>query len=208
MGSPWWVIATANCADTDDSLDHEGFVVTVGEFDLLTEEGTEQSVHIDKVYRHPYYASDLECDIALIRLAAPLTFDDNVQPIGLADFGAEFTGMCEESGWSQNAKMLKMQYGAVSPISTLACKGNPLGGYVSTYAFCGGNSPEDQSAPMCPGFTGSPLVCDGTLAGLQSFTEACGAPGAPTVYTKIGALRDWVDWVVAKYPDSLDSSTW
>merc|ERR1712215_228339 len=65
--SPWWVIATANCADTDDSLDHNNFVVVAGEFDLATDEATEQTIHVDKVFRHPYYSSDLGCDIALVR---------------------------------------------------------------------------------------------------------------------------------------------
>ena len=40
--SPRWVITTASCADTADSLDHDKFRVVAGEWDLGAEEGTEQ----------------------------------------------------------------------------------------------------------------------------------------------------------------------
>ena len=62
------------------------------------------------------------------------------------------------------------------------------------------------TAVMCPGYTGSPLVCpdaEGSLvlAGLQSFTYSCLTPGAPSVYAEIGDLRDWVDYILEKYED-------
>ena len=64
--TPWWVLTTANCADIDDSLDHDHFLVVAGEFDLMAGDGTEQVRHVEKVFRHPYYSAE-GCDIALIR---------------------------------------------------------------------------------------------------------------------------------------------
>jgi len=199
--SPWWVLTTAYCADTDDSLDHDHFLVVAGEFDLHTMEGTEQTVHVEKVYRHPYYSSKQGCDIALVRLNTSLTLNPWVQPVDMADLGQEFSGSCQESGWSQQGSHFKMQWAEPSVISTEECKTiDNIGPNIGFASFCGGSN-EDNRAEMCPGYTGSPLVCGGVLAGLQSYTYVCGEQQQPSVYTKVAALRDWADWVIAKYND-------
>merc|ERR1711915_350552 len=107
--SPWWVLSTATCADTDDSLDHEHFIVVAGEWDLQQGDGTEQVRHVDKVFRHPYF-SEQGCDIALIRLNASLEFGEFVSSVSLANMNEKFTGSCIESGWSQLGQHLKLQY--------------------------------------------------------------------------------------------------
>ena len=88
--------------------------------------------------------------------------------------------------------------------------------------MCAG-AEETGTAVMCPGYTGSPLLCEDVdtgevvLAGLQSYTWACGTQvrrthdghhghksllqGAPSVYTDIGAVRDWVDFILSQYQD-------
>ena len=67
--SPWCILSTGTCADTDDSLDHDNFLVVAGEFNLMAVDGTEQVRHVEKVFRHPYF-SEQGCDIALIRYPA------------------------------------------------------------------------------------------------------------------------------------------
>ena len=68
--------------------------------------------------------------------------------------------------------------------------------------MCGGEE-DTGTAVMCPGYTGSPLVCpegeEMVLAGLQSFTYSCGTQGAPSVYTNISALADWVEYIISKH---------
>jgi len=200
-----WVISTATCADTDDSLDHNNFMVVAGEWDISSDDGTEQAVHVEKVYRHPYFSADQSFDIALIRLASPLNLT-GLATVELAADGESFQGHCTEVGWSQLAGKRKMQVGHPLYISTVYCQHNAImGDLIDFTSFCGTNSETDK-AEMCPGYLGSPMLCSSenggeVLAGLQSATYQCGEPGVPSTYTKIAALRDWVDYVLGKYPD-------
>ena len=57
MVSPWWVVTTAVCAQLDENLDPEHFVVVAGDWDLGAEEATEQAAHVEAVYAHPYFSS-------------------------------------------------------------------------------------------------------------------------------------------------------
>ena len=98
-----------------------------------------------------------------------------------------------------------MQYAEPSILPTEECKANPSTGEMGYGTICAG-AEGSGTAEMCPGYTGSPLVCarpdnSTVLAGLQAFTYSCLEPGAPTVYTEVAALRDWVEYVMAKRED-------
>ncbi|XP_023343330.1 urokinase-type plasminogen activator [Eurytemora carolleeae] len=98
-----------------------------------------------------------------------------------------------------------MQMGHPLYISTQDCQANPeIGSDVSFSTFCGIN-PATNTAEMCPGFVGSPVLCNNgqqdILAGFQSYTMACNKEGVPSTYTKISALRDWIDYTLSKYQD-------
>jgi len=198
----WWVLTTASCADIDDSLDHDHFLVVAGEYDLVAGDGTEQVRHVERVVRHPYFSTE-GCDIALIRLNVSLDFDEFVSPISLADMGEEFSGDCSESGWSQLGHHLTMQYAQPAILNTEECRGNPSAGQLGYGAICAGHD-GTGTAEMCPGYNGSPLACvrqdtnTTVLAGLQMFTYSCMEQGAPSVYTEVAALRDWADYVMGK----------
>jgi len=202
--SPWWVLSTATCADTDDSLDHEHFIVVAGEWDLQQGDGTEQVRHVDKVFRHPYF-SEQGCDIALIRLNASLEFGEFVSSVSLATMNEKFPGSCIESGWSQLGQHLKLQYAEPVILPTEDCQANPSTGTMGFGALCAGDQ-SSGTAVMCPGYSGSPLACSRednstALAGLQAFTYSCFESGAPSVYADVAGLRDWIDYILSKYQD-------
>ena len=112
--SPWWVVSTGLCAQTDDDLDHNNFLVVAGEWDLAAEDGTEQIRHVETVYTHPYFSAEQGGDIALIRLNSSLDLGQFVSPLPLAGFGSSYEGsLCVESGWSQLSGHKKLQYGEV-----------------------------------------------------------------------------------------------
>merc|ERR1719474_1122782 len=203
--SEMWVLSTANCADTDDAIDHNNFLIVAGEWDLNADDGTEQEVHVEKVYRHPYFSADQSCDVALVRLAAPLNLTGSGDAVLLPEAGEEFGGECTEMGWSQLAGKKKMQVGHPQYISTEECQKIPeLADNIGFSTFCGISSASNM-AEMCPGYTGSPLICPtergDVLAGFQSYTFACQTVGVPSTYTKLAALRDWIDYILSKYED-------
>ena len=137
-----------------------------------------------------------------IRLNASLEFGEFVGLIPLAELHEEFSGSCVESGWSQLGSHLKLQYAEPSLLDTEGCRANPSAGKMGYGMICAG-SKGTGTAEMCPGYTGSPLVCtrpdnSTVLTGLQAFTYSCMEQGAPSVYTEVAALRDWADYVMAK----------
>lgn len=51
----------------------------------------------------------------------------------------------------------------------------------------------------CQGDAGGPLLVDKQLVGLVSWGRGCGRPGYPTVYTFVGALRQWINETIASF---------
>merc|ERR1712212_139027 len=98
----------------------------------------------------------------------------------LPEAGEEFGGDCTEMGWPE------------------------LADNIGFSTFCGISSASNM-AEMCPGYTGSPLICPtergDVLAGFQSYTFACQTVGAPSTYTKLAGLRGWIDYILSKYED-------
>ncbi|KJY34061.1 trypsin-like serine protease, partial [Streptomyces sp. NRRL S-495] len=45
----------------------------------------------------------------------------------------------------------------------------------------------------CQGDSGGPLVLSGVLVGISSWGRGCGQAGYAGVYTRVGALRSWID---------------
>jgi secreted trypsin-like serine protease len=43
---------------------------------------------------------------------------------------------------------------------------------------------------------GNPLVCDGELAGIMSYSPNCGANMKPSVYTEVYKYSDWIDGTI------------
>ena len=85
-------------------------------------------------------------------------------------------------------------------------------------AFCGYDGDTNEQSSMCPGYIGGPLTCklstfnkaiskqenvnsgdlkDGRyLVGVQSLNFACNVDQTPSLYTKLQALKEWIDYTV------------
>ncbi|XP_028167279.1 vitellin-degrading protease-like, partial [Ostrinia furnacalis] len=68
--------------------------------------------------------------------------------------------------------------------------------HVSSRMLCAGTS--EGGIDSCKGDSGGPLVHDGKLAGIVSFGKGCARKKYPGVYTKVSALRKWIDEEVRK----------
>lgn len=64
--------------------------------------------------------------------------------------------------------------------------------------ICAGDLNGNRDA--CRGDSGGPLICyrDGVelLAGVVSFGYVCGRAAKPGVYTRITAMREWIDFMI------------
>ena len=74
-----WIITTAYCAQLNDELDHNNFLVIAGEFDTQAIDGSEQLKHVQQAFVHPYFSSEQGSDVGLLRLDSPLEFNEFVQ---------------------------------------------------------------------------------------------------------------------------------
>lgn len=62
---------------------------------------------------------------------------------------------------------------------------------ITDVMFCAGSFTGEFDS--CGGDSGGPLVYNGQLIGLVSWGAGCAEWGYPGVYTKISALRPWID---------------
>ena len=145
--SPWWVISTGLCAQTDDDLDHDHFTLVAGEWDLASNDNTEQVRHVDRVFTHPYFSAEQGADIALIRLNESLVLGDYVQSVQLSELGSSFTDVtCVESGWSQLGGHMKLQFAETTVRDDEECAGNSNTGPMGFGTMCAG---EGASGGTC-----------------------------------------------------------
>merc|ERR1712223_310728 len=121
-----WVLTTGYCAQLNDDLDHPNFLVVAGDYNIgVNGEETEQIRHVQTAYVHPYFSPEQSSDIGLLKLDAPLEFNDYVKPISLAEnrdaLESTFTE-CSESGWSQQDQHFTLQKSDLVLIDTEQCQ--------------------------------------------------------------------------------------
>jgi len=156
-------------------------------------------------------------DVCLLKLDAPLEFNEYVQPLAMAPKGddpAQGT-ICVSSGWgnvlgwgstsrwNHQSMPSKLQYVEMPIVSRPKCKVDYSAFYpVTEGMICAGavgNSPFGKGISICGGDSGGALACpneNGTqqLSGIVSWVlRPCGTPNRPSVYARVGHFRDWID---------------
>jgi len=90
-----WVLTAAHC-----TFGATSFTIQAGAHNILEEETNKIEITSTVAITHEDYNDDtLANDIALIRLPSPLTFNDFIQPICLADFSASTGYRTTAVGW-------------------------------------------------------------------------------------------------------------
>jgi len=153
---------------------------------------------IEKIIVHPGYDdndNDVRHDIALFKLAKPVTFTDSLHPICLGT-QTKFANLFV-TGWGlttaqSNIMGEQLNEASLSIVSDADCK--KQWGTNGTLQLCAGG--KDRSA--CDGDSGGPLSTreGGRVhqVGLVSFGhDDCGvSSGASLVYTRIAGYLDWI----------------
>lgn len=186
-----FILTAAHC--TDD-LSAKYMTIRAGS-DSKVDGG--QIIQVEEIIQHPQYNGLIkDYDIAILKLAEPLEFGDKIKPISLQNSQAEVRAGTTAviSGWGKAQRddptsETVLQKVEVEIISSQDCKDHYKDNPVTDRMFCTSAKGKDS----CKGDSGGPLVANNKLIGLVSWGRGCGKAKFPGVYTKIAALRSWID---------------
>ncbi|XP_069476464.1 chymotrypsinogen 2-like [Ambystoma mexicanum] len=196
--SEQWVVTAAHCSVTKYHR------VVLGEHDRGSSAEAIKSIAVGQVFTHPQWNSQtINNDIALIKLATPVTFSATIQPVCLAGVGDSYPGgeVCVTSGWGKtryNALNTpnKLQQTALPLLTNDDCKKH-WSSNISDLMICAGGA----GATSCMGDSGGPLVCQRNgaynLVGIVSWGSSTCSTKIPAVYARVTKLRAWVDQIIA-----------
>ncbi|XP_018563286.1 chymotrypsin-1-like [Anoplophora glabripennis] len=198
------ILTAAHCFEDMDihtKLNISRFTVLAGTTSITKNDRWLMSV--ERAFIHESFIDDMPFsnDIALVHLAEPLEFNENVQPIQLPKAFEPIPELSTAvlTGWGLNSstngdlqetlqevnitvysdsqcEILHAETGPTSRI-THVCAGIPEGG-----------------KGQCSGDSGGPLVFDGTQIGIVSWSiKPCAREGYPGVFTKVSTYIDFLN---------------
>lgn len=157
--------------------------------------------NISRIIKHSGYSdSTFNNDIALLRMGAPVPFENGLMPVCLPQRGRSFSGLDGLiTGWG-----VKSQGGATSPVlqevtvpilSNTDCRKSKYGPRrITDNMICAGLAEGGKDA--CQGDSGGPMhIVNGTrheVVGVVSWGEGCARPGYPGVYSRVNRYLTWI----------------
>jgi len=201
--SPGYVVSAAHCTVIWDAASE--VQVVAGDHCQSKDDGTEQTVDVESLTVHENYGSpkSFENDIAVWKLAEPLTFNEAVSAIALPK-QIEDPGRSDYftvTGWGTTSAgghtpdcLMKVD---VPFVDDSRC-GLEYPFSIAESMICAGEHGKDS----CQGDSGGPLTgyVNGTryLAGIVSWGRGCAGWFSPGVYTEVSYF---VDWLAAHAPE-------
>ncbi|XP_050528451.1 venom protease-like [Daktulosphaira vitifoliae] len=197
------VLTAAHCQPQPGET--ELYMVRLGDLNLdpnVNDGAKPINVMVEKMIVHEKYNTEtLFNDIALLKLAEPVKFNSNIQPICLPTSSElrshSFEGTLPFiAGWgdtSYNGVASKTLLEAQIPvISNNKCR--ELYDYLDEAMMCAGYS--EGGTDTCQGDSGGPLMLNQGekyyLTGVVSKGYKCAVAGYPGVYTRVTHYLDWI----------------
>ena len=192
-----WVLTAAHCVEDQSP---QALRVRIGITDLNGDGG--ETRKISGIAIHPGYAQGESTDIALLKLASPVT---NIKPVSLADNTVmEQSGSAGVnamvSGWGNMSttgddfpnKLMKVE---VPLVSNQVCNSaEAYGGQVASTELCAGLAQGGKDS--CQGDSGGPLVIKHNnawvQAGVVSWGDGCAVANKYGVYARVSSFNDWI----------------
>merc|ERR1712183_91245 len=194
-------------------LEYEGehatnLVVALGEHNLKKdiETHTVQGMKVERVIRRPDYNKDtFNNDIAILKLAEDVQFNDNVVPACLpSNPNLQYTDReAVVSGWGttvekgKSSSVLKETSLTILSNTDPRCVAGSMERNVPHTKMCG----YKQGTDSCQGDSGGPLVVreDGkwTVVGVVSYGVGCAREGLAGVYARVTSYLDWINSNIA-----------
>jgi len=211
--SPNWIVTAAHCIFGQEGKYPAKFRIVAGEYNLKSEEGSEQSRDVIRIFMHHEYDEDSSRnDIAVLKLSSPLEFNEFVQPAclpaasakGLYDVGKKgiisgWGSMTPSSGILDHRPKITPDIYQAAEIPIMDFDVCNSAGHLRNMMFpgmfCAGY--EAGGVDSCQGDSGGPFVSaaeDGrmTLVGVTSWGIGCAQKRKPGVYAKV---QDYVPWI-------------
>ncbi|KAM4652584.1 transmembrane protease serine 13 [Discoglossus pictus] len=193
-----WVMTACHCfTETANPQNWRVYVGTISQNNLRS------MFTVTTIVRHEDYNSGTDdYDVALMKMANPITFTAAIQPACLPMTNQVFTPgtICWASGFgktdpnSDDTSPTLMET-SVSIIDTALCNRQQVyDGAISPRMMCAGDLRGGRDT--CQGDSGGPLVCEQKnifyLAGVTSWGTGCGQQNKPGVYARVTELLPWV----------------
>ncbi|XP_065276513.1 serine protease 53-like [Emys orbicularis] len=206
-----WILSAAHCfIGKDTTKDPSSWKVVLGRLQLSG--GPLQGVvrNVSQIITHEQYKDYTKgLDIALLRLAEPVSFSRDVGPICLPypNHRFAFGSQCWATGWGRVKEDMTLpppkplKKVGLDLLSAETCNcihnnlrqkelSNPAGpGLICAGSQSGGQGP-------CQGDSGGPVACseNGTWfqAGIMSFSVGCAQPHSPILLTEVTAYTGWI----------------
>ncbi|XP_074055688.1 coagulation factor IX [Macrotis lagotis] len=194
-----WIVTAAHCLESAGEI-----TIVAGEHDTETSEGTEQTRHVIRAIPYPAYNASKNKygdDIALLELEEPLTLNQYVIPICIADKKYTNTflgfGTGTVSGWGKifhrGRSATILQVLNVPFVDRATCL-RTTKFTISNSMFCAGFHQGGKDS--CQGDSGGPHTTEveGTsfLTGIISWGEKCAVEGKYGIYTKVSNYVKWI----------------
>ncbi|XP_061761746.1 trypsin-1-like [Nerophis ophidion] len=211
-----YVLCAAHCFPTSVTANLE---VLLG---LQTQEGTNDNLvrrTVAGLMVHENYNTDTnDNDIALLRLSAPVTFNNFIRPVCLAASGSDIPAGTDFiiTGWGTigSGEPLPspqtLQEVSVPVVSNEQC--SQTYSVITTNMICAGLT--EGGRDSCQGDSGGPMVSLSNFTtnvtrwvqgGVVSFGIGCALPGIPGVYARVSEYQDWItDRVGSDVPGFVD----
>jgi len=216
-----WAISAGHCFPVFNTATLRKYKVRIGDFfndddheannNFFSPIESQKDIKIEKVYRHELYANSPtdRNDIALIKLAECVDFDEHVKPVCLPTTNemTYYGSTCSTSGWGATEwGQLPNQYpkclrtGDVIIKDPSECSETfKTRSYLEDVMMCASGMQkqgDEKSVDACQGDSGGPLICDlkanATLVGVVSWGIGCGDLQYPGVYTRVAPFLKWI----------------
>ncbi|XP_068424054.1 vitamin K-dependent protein C [Clinocottus analis] len=210
-----WVLTAAHCLENNLR-----FRVRLGDYERQRDEGTEATLKVVKVFKHPGYNSrTVDNDIALLRLQTPAPLSQYIVPACLpgrdmAERALHLNGtFTVVTGWGKEDPEDSVFSSALNvikvPLVDHGVCSRQMSQNISDNVLCAGIL--GQRIDACQGDSGGPMVVlyrnTWFLVGLVSWGEGCGREDKLGIYTKVSNYNEWIasvrqDWDGGHFPGS------
>ncbi|XP_011313080.1 chymotrypsin-1-like [Fopius arisanus] len=152
---------------------------------------------------HDDYDKPYNDNIALIRVAGDIEFNEKIRPVALPTDGhADYNRLGEIVGWFTVKADLSVN-NQLQSVNLPIISNDQCAKYrdITDKHIC---VHDEALGDFCHEDIGAPLIVDDLLVGIESYVAPC-AGGLPDVFTRIYSYRQWIDKIIRKFEMQLIS---